>query len=182
MYWVLEQDLRIPGQAAVMDVPDDFNILDWMSGRVIQPPPREMVLTLRQGSADYRGDIISGVVTLFSEELIESLTKFGVDNIQHFDVELKDPISGEIEYGYSLVNIVGLIACVDSDVGEMAPLDRPTSLERFSIDISKTRDVPIFRLQESPRLILISDQLHDFLVKQKTVGVRMRKTEEYTVW
>lgn len=182
MYWVLEQDSRIPGQAAVMDVPEDFNIMDWMAGRLVEPPPENMLLMLRPGSGGYRGDIIGGVVTLFSEELMASLTKFGVDNIQHFAVDLKDPISGEVEYGYSLVNIVGLIACVDSDVGEMAPLDRPTSLEKFSVDDSKTGDAPIFRLKESPRLILISGRLHDFLVKEKVVGVRMRKTEDYTVW
>lgn len=182
MYWVLEQDLRIPGQAAVMDVPENFNILDWMLGQMVPPPPENMVLMLRPGSGDYRGDIIGGVVTLFSEELIASLTKFGVDNIQSFAVDLKDSITGEIEYGYFLINIIGLVACVDSDVGDMAPLDRPTSLEKFSIDGSKASGFHIFRLKESPRLILISDQLHDYLVKEKVVGVRMRKTEDYTVW
>jgi hypothetical protein len=153
-----------------------------MAGKILPPPPEDLVLTMRPGSGEYRGDIIGGVVTLYSEELIEALTEFGVDNIQYFAVDLKDPVSGELEGGYFLVNIIGLLACVDSDIGEQAPLDRPTSLENFTIDESKTTKLPMFRLKESPRLIVIDDKLHDFLVKQKIVGVRMRRTEDYTVW
>ncbi len=181
MYWVIEQDRRIEGIATVMDVPDDFDILDWL--RSTMPPPRSpLELTLSPGSGDFRGDIIGGAVILFSNELVNTLRRFGVNNVIFHSIKLKNPHTGDLEIGYSLVYIMGLVACVVGYGLHQNPLEKPTCLERFSVDPKRTLDYSIFRLKENPHLILISNELHDFLKNENMVGVRMRPTTHYTVW
>ncbi|WP_188151020.1 imm11 family protein [Teredinibacter waterburyi] len=182
MYWVLESDLRVEGMASVMDVPDELDLRDYMLGKVAPKIEAPLRLMLSAASGEFRGDIIGPVVTLFSDELIEMLTNYGVDNIDYTPVELIHSITQEVEFGYSLANILGLIRCVDNYDMDAPPLQRPTSLEHFTINAESVRGCPIFRLAESPRLIVIENALRDYLVAQKVVGVRMRKTEDYEVW
>jgi len=180
MYWVFEQEIRNPEIAVVMEAPEGYDVIEWMSGKMVQPLSTPVPLSLAPNSGSFRGDVISGIVTLFSDKLRNALESFGVDNVQYFPVELMNSRTNTVEEGYWLVNILGLVDCVVDSTRHLPASQRPTYLEQFSIDPNKAHDFPIFRLYESPSMVVINDQLHDHLVDQGIKGVEMIKTEEYT--
>lgn len=181
MYWVLKENDAVRDYASTAHVPEGINMLEWFSGKSI-PSSREPVkMTLTAGSGSYRGDIMGGILPLFHKDLLLMLQDFGVDNIQYRPVDLLDPDTNEFEYGYFLINIVGLIKAVKHYDYNVKPLDRPTSLEKFTIDPKKTGGAAIFRLAESPRLIIINDELKNHLVDSNITGVILCETQEYTV-
>ncbi|MBN1501851.1 MAG: hypothetical protein JW982_16960 [Spirochaetes bacterium] len=182
MYWVIEADLQVKGLASIMDLPDDIEGMEWMCGKEMPDRKQPISLNLNRGSGSFRGDIMGGILPLYSDDLRDLFNEYGINNIQYFPVDITDTILNEVEYGYSLVNIIGLISCVKNYDFNLSPLARPSSLEKFSIDPAKTFNLPIFRLFESRRLIVINDDLRNYLSDKGLAGVRITKTEEYTVW
>ncbi|WP_298954563.1 hypothetical protein [uncultured Nonlabens sp.] len=181
MYWILKENDKIKNYPSTSDIPEGIDILEWLSGKSI-PSSREPVnMTLKSGSSDFRGHIIGGMLPLYRDELILWIKEFGVDNIQYRPVHLLDPQDQELEYGYYLINIVGLIKCVKGYDHNAKPLDRPTFLERFTIDPEKTGGAAIFRLAESPRLVIINDELKNYLVDKGLSGAILCETDEYTI-
>lgn len=180
-YFLLEQDLRIPDIAAVGGVPESIEPLDWMRGKKMPPPPGTLRLPLSSASGDARTDIMGSLVTLFSDELKDAMIQFGVDNIDYFSVELEDQATHEVESGYWLANVVGIVECVDAARSTIVP--RPSGakgrLESFYIDPRRAGGLSIFRLAEQPTLIVIKEVLREFLESLPLSGVRMRHTSVY---
>lgn len=179
-YYLLEQDLRIPDIAAIGGVPDHIEPLDWMRGKKMAPPGA-LRLQLSAVSGDERGDIMGSLLTLFSDELKDAMTKFGVDSIDYFPVELENPNTHEIETGYWLANVLGLVGCVDMSRSVIVP--RPSGakgdLESFYVDPKRAMSLRIFRLAEDPTLIVINHELREFLRSLPLAGVRLRHTKTY---
>ncbi|WP_298954566.1 DUF1629 domain-containing protein [uncultured Nonlabens sp.] len=181
MYWILKENDKIKNYPSTSDIPEGIDMLDYFSGISI-PSSREPVnMTLKSGSSDFRGHIMGGMLPLFHKKLLLMLQEFGVDNVQYRPVDLLDPDTNVTEYGYFLVNIVGLIECVKGYDHNAKPLDRPTFLERFTIDPEKAGDAAIFRLAESPRLVIINDELKNYLVDNGLSGAILCETDEYTI-
>jgi hypothetical protein len=178
MYYIFEQDTLIEGGAAVNDLPASMDLLDWVDGKIMPDPGSDLVLDLSKASGDYRGDIISGVITLYHTELKNALTKFGVDNIQYFPVVIRNQNNSELKSGYWIANIIGLIECVDKDKSVIEP--RPSGiggyLHSFEIDEKRVKGASIFRLAEAPTLVIVADKLANYLAESGTVGVRFVKT------
>ncbi|WP_298954572.1 DUF1629 domain-containing protein [uncultured Nonlabens sp.] len=181
MYWILKENDAMSDYNYTVGVPDGIDMLEWFSGKSIPSLRVPVNMTLKAGASDYRGDIMGGMMTLYSKELLIMLQEFGVDNVQYRPVDLLDPDTNETEYGYFLVNIVGLIECVKGYDHNAKPLDRPTSLEKFTIDPEKAGDAAIFRLAESPRLVIINDELKNYLVDNGLSGAILCETDEYTI-
>ncbi len=183
-YYILQQELRDPGIAVVGQVPEEIDPYDWMYGKLMPAPAPDLRLPLARTSGEYRGDIMSGLVTLFSDDLKDLVTEFGADNVQYFPVELEDLNSGEIEFGYWLTNVVGRLQCVDvsRSVIEPVPSGGKGELKSFVIDPSAARDFAIFRLAEDPTLIIINEALKQRIDSAEMVGLRLRATEDYDGW
>jgi len=114
-YFVLDQDLDDLENAAIGGVPENIDPTDWILGTWMPPLPTPLSVTVHERSGELRGDIMGGLVSLYSTKLKEALENFGVDSIQYFPVSLRDPESRKTEAGYFLVNIVGRIACLNRD-------------------------------------------------------------------
>ncbi len=183
-YYILEQDLDDPDAAAIGEIPDFLNVDDWYSGKKLPSPPSPLMLRLYHKSGDSRGDIMGGIVTLFSDELAALLRKFGIDSFQSFPVEIEDPISKEVEEGYNIVNILGLIKCVDIDSSQITsgPMGGILRLESFNIDTRKSHGFSMFRLYEQPTLIIIDESIKQFLFSSDMVGLKITKTQDYDGW
>ncbi len=183
-FFLLEQDLRAPGSASVGELPEDMDAYDWICGKKMPTPKSPLRLPLAKSSGDYRGDMMSGLLTLFSDELKAALEMFAVTNVDYYPVELQDLNNGEIEDGYWLANIIGRIECVDKSKSTIRP--RPAGgkgqLFSFYIDADATRGSAIFRLNENPALIIINEALRNHLIDSELVGVRMRRTQDYDGW
>jgi len=184
-YYILKQEDRMEGQAFVMDCPESIDPLDLIDGKIISEPNKlPLQLKLSPGSGDFRGDIISGLVTLFHKDLIDELLKLKTTNFQHFPVELTEP-DGEVEPGYFLINIIGLMEAVDvenSIIEESSVSGARGWLQSFKIDPLKARGQRLFRIVEAPNLIIIDQILRDCLDKYEPPGVRMMPTEKYNGW
>lgn len=178
MYYILDQDTSIEGSAAVNDLPASMEIFDWLEGKNMPGPGEGVLLDLSNNSGDYRGDIISGVITLYHTELKSALTKFGVDNIQYFPAILRNRITGKLENGYWIANIIGAIECVDmkNSVIEHRPSGIGGYLHAFEIDEKRTNGASIFRLAEAPTLVIVTEKLGCYLAESGSVGIRLIKT------
>lgn len=181
MYYIMNQNLDVAGVASVEDLPESMDGLEWITGKTAQDVPEDLILNLAKASGDYRGDIIDGLITLYSDELKDALIAYGVDNIEYYPVRLRDQTDDSLENGYWLTNIIGLLECVDRSKSKIVPYPSGVGEELFSfeVDIEKTRGAPIFRLAEAPTLVLVTEKLVDHLIESGVVGVNFTETSEY---
>src|SRR3712207_5509476 len=181
-YYLLRQDLMARGAPGIRGLPDEIDPLDWMRGKVMPAPASPLRLTLSDASGDdFRGDLIDSLVSIASDKLKSALTAFGVDNVDYFPVELVHPRKRVPEPGYWLVNVVGRVNCVDvaNSTVHAGAGGRGVDLESFKIDEARAPEQPIFRLDEDPTLIVITEQLKEHLEAAGLAGVKLQPTEDF---
>ncbi len=134
--------------------------------------------------------MINSFLPLFHTSLKSALEKFGVDNIQYCAVNLLDQ-NGLVDNAklagvYYIANIVGRLDCVDLQKSKIQPWPSGRSYDLLSIVIeaSKTDGHKIFRIKDDPTLIIINEELKQYLVDELNllVGVDVVKTEDYSRW
>jgi hypothetical protein len=180
-YFLLEQELRIPDVTSIAGVPEGIDPYDWTLGKKLDDPPQPVRLQLARSGGEYRGAIISGLVTVFSDPLKNVLTEQGIDNIDYYQAELEHPETHRIESGYWLVNVLGLIECVDESMSTIVPraTGGPGDLKSFFIDPEKTQGFSLFRLHEAPPLIIVDEEVKHAIREADIRGVRLRPTDLY---
>lgn len=184
-FFVMRQETLVEGARSLDGVPDNMDSLEWMQGKKMINPAadQKLVLDLSLESGDYRGDIIDGFLTLYSDELKVALEQQGVDNIDNFRVVIRDQNTGEREGGYWLTNILGLLDCVDMARSKVKHhrSGMGFDFESMVIDESKTQGLKIFRLMEDPTKVIINEELRrHFDATDMLVGVRLTRTEDYS--
>jgi hypothetical protein len=166
-------------------LPDTMDPLEWIQGRHMPDPSPEqkLILDLSLESGDYRGDIVDGFLTLYSDDLKDALNRLGVDNIEYYPVVLRDQNADTLEGGYSIANIIGLLDCVDMSRSKVKRWRSGMGFHFLSmvIDEQKTHGAKIFRLSDDPTKVIINEDLKKYLVDETDmlVGVTVLKTEEY---
>lgn len=66
---------KLDGSRIVMDVSDSIDPLEWIQGKPVKHPGNNLILDLSKNSGDYIGDITSGLVTIYHDELRKLLKK-----------------------------------------------------------------------------------------------------------
>jgi hypothetical protein len=105
------------------------------------------------------------VVPTMSTELIQTLRRAGVTNLQCFPAEICSRKDGTVWTAYEVVNVVGLHACaavegttsthIMDGPGDAPPL---VAIEQLKVDPQRAAlGGPLFRLAEDPRVILVSE-------------------------
>ena len=187
-FYIMKQYTLIEGCAAIDAVPDNIDSLDWIQGKHMSDPGNgngPLTLDLSLESGDYRGDIIDGLLTLYSDELKEGLEKFGINNITYYPVRLRDQETNETEGGYWIANITVSLDCIDMDKSKIEYRSSGMGFNFLSmvIDESKTNDSKIFRLKKSPTKVIINEELKLHLEENDCLyGVELIKTEDYSDW
>jgi hypothetical protein len=111
------------------------------------------------------------------------LEQQGVDNIAYYPVTLRDQNTNEVEGGYWLVNILGLLDCVDMAKSKVKwwPSGMGFNFLSMVIDEQKTHGAKLFRLKDDPTKVIINEELKAFFDKtDMLVGVKLIKTEDYS--
>ena len=138
------------------------------------PDPLEFTLEpLNPDSADdgpYIPEYFVGTIPLFRNDLIESMQRGGVDNLDLYNTEILDPDSGEQLTDHKAVNIIGLVAAADMDAsdatvhpgGPVIDVD----FDGLVVDEAKAGGLLLFRLAESTNGILVHEKLKEHLVKE----------------
>jgi hypothetical protein len=182
-YYILYPNPTIEVHPEVLDCPEEFDPVELIEGKLLEPPASQLHLKLSPRSGDYRGCMIDGIVTLFHDIFRDELNRLGVDNIQYFPAELEDS-EGEIEVGYSLINIIGLVDAADRSKSKMKLGNdgRINQLYSFSVDPKKAKGLRLFRIVGAQNLIIINQTLAEELDSFEPPGIWMISTEEYNGW
>lgn len=186
-FYIIKQDTLIDGSRSLDGVPEVIQPLEWMKGKPMADPSpgKKLVFELSQESGNYNGDIIDGILTLYSDEIKVALENFGIDNVEFYAVGLHDQNTNTFEGGYWIANIVGLLSCIDMEKSRTKPWVSGIGFDFLSmvIDASKTNDLKIFRLKEDPTKVIIREDLKKHLeTVGAIVGVKFIKTEDYSDW
>lgn len=119
--------------------------------------------------ADYPGKIphfLGNRIPIFSSLMVETLQKAGADNFEAFPATVKNPQTGTEWSNYFAINVIGLLSAINmsksehdvlmssSDEGIGIPL---LGLHTITLEMPRTHDLLMFRLAESPSVLLIHD-------------------------
>lgn len=187
-YYIMRQDTLIEGSRSIDGFPENIDVEEWIQGKTVPYPGENIVFDLSLESGEYRGDIMDGFLTFYSDELKEALESQGATNVEYYSIRLRDQETNTTEGGYWLVNIIGRYDCIDLDKSEIerdeSDIDE-TDFEILSlaIDKNKTNGAKIFRLHSDPTLVIINQELKDYFDKtDMLVGVELIQTEMYREW
>jgi hypothetical protein len=174
---------------------DDKPRVDWYYWRkgaslpqseVIPDPILFSLKPMSQWASDHGPHIpsyLEAAAPLFSDALIQALNECGVDNLETYNVALRDPDNGEVHTNYKAVNILGLIAAADMDTSNATvhPGGPPIIHVHFDglvIDANKTHNALFFRLAESTNAIIVHEQVKDYLLKKGFTDLAFYETEK----
>ncbi len=134
-------------------------------------PPTPIICTLNPERGDILRDVYLIDIPLFSNKFLSVIESFGIDNIQKYNAVLKTA-DGKSISGYSAINIVGLVECVNFDESEFIPGSEPPLMrfKRLVLDSSKAKNFDFFRLGEHSLHIIISEKLKNALDEANLVG------------
>jgi hypothetical protein len=138
---------------------------NWRDGTLItKPVPTPLVYTL---DARYPGEpkamYYAERIPVMRDDVVETLTRAGVDNIQYFEALLVDPRDGREYRNYKAYNIVGLVSCADMQKSEQMGTSDSSLIDvdfhALVIDESKTGGLLLFRLAEKVTAIVVHESV-----------------------
>jgi hypothetical protein len=117
---------------------------------------------------------------LMQQELVDVLQSSGVDNLQLFQTEIRREDTNEEVPGYITVNIVGRIACAAMSKSKTSPLADVSYFHDLTINPRKTRGQLMFRLHESPMLVLVHESVAKAIESKNFLGLTLQPVAEST--
>lgn len=115
---------------------------------------------------------------LMQQRLVDVLRSAGVDNLQTFPVEIRQKDTGEEVPGYTVVNIVGRVSCAVLDKSDATPLADVYHFDKLTIDPNKTQGKLMFRLDESPMIVLVHEKVAEAIKNGGFLGVTLEEVKE----
>lgn len=147
----------------------------WTEGRVLDFQPVEpLVYTLDPKAGGAPAAMYDGIVPVWRDDLLAALREAGVDNLQTYRAVLKDDGSRQSWPQYHSVNVLGLVATVDlARSGITASEEERGDLdpETLVLDEKNTEWFRLFRLAESPDLIIADDCVREAVERRRVPGV-----------
>lgn len=124
-------------------------------------------------------------VPLFRDDLVAALQRAGVDNLELFEAEVRDPDNGQVYTNYKAVNIIGLVAAADMDKSDAIVHDGiplvDVSFDKLVVDPDKTMDLLFFRLAENNGAILVHESVKEYLEKEGFTTLEFYLPEEAAI-
>jgi hypothetical protein len=183
-FYLLHRNPMADHAFGIVGGPDDLDPIDWLEGKKLTPVASPVVLEMHEASGESGdlADIAGGLYTVFSDRLRKTLVAAGVDNVDYFPARLVHPVSGNRSDDYALVNVLGLVEAVDKSKSTMTGIGGrlPPTLKQFTIDQKRAGDLRLFRLAESPRLIVIDESVKTTIEAAALDGVFIQRTQEWT--
>lgn len=115
-YFILGVEDPEEGYRARLEYERDHPLRSWMSGSSFEnPPPEPIVLKLRGTDEEdwVLGDLWLTPITVMSKRLLEALRNAGVNNLETYSVELRDPASVQVHKDFVAFNLIGLAPSAD---------------------------------------------------------------------
>jgi len=115
---------------------------------------------------------------LMQQRLVDVLRSAGVDNLQTFPAVIKREDNGEDVPGYVVVNIVGRISCAVLGQSDTSPLADVYYFNDLTIDPRRTQGMLMFRLDESPMVVLVHEKVAKAIEAAGFLGVTLEAVKE----
>jgi hypothetical protein len=181
-YYVAQKIVTLENNVSLGEIDSDIELepVGLLSGAKLAKPPGYINITLSKNSGDFYPDIISSLITLYSNKVKQCLDNCGVDNVDFYPVKIIDPKSNTVNFDYWFANICGRISCIDvenSDT-EVDPLGG-LEFESFCIDEAKVNGARIFRLHEDGTLVIVNEVIFNELSKAGLKGTILENTRNY---
>lgn len=112
---------------------------------------------------------------IVSEKFVRAWKDLPLDNYQLFPVKVKFPKSQRV--GYSILNVVGLVSCMDLAASDCQMYENSVMrILNLVLDL-KVTDIELFRSQEYPLAIFISESIHQKLEKANLSGMLIKPAD-----
>jgi hypothetical protein len=137
----------------------------WRSGRPLSVPVTPpLVYTL---DPDYPGTpkamYYGESVPVMRDDVVEALSRAGVDNIEYYDAILENPLTGQPETNYKAFNIIGAVSAADMGTSELMGTSNSrmgdTDFHALTLDESRTGGLLLFRLAEALNAIVVHESV-----------------------
>jgi hypothetical protein len=154
----------------------------FQAGRMLPTTlPEPLVFEVDNTAAHPPADLTMMVIPVMSERLVEALTGLGVDNLQTFAAVLRNPETSEEWKTHRAVNIVGTITAANmkkskyKDGGGTGVV--LVEFDKLVVNEGKARGALMFRLAESPDIMVVHESIKDGLraVTPPLTGIRFEK-------
>ncbi len=134
-------------------------------GAVLSDP---LVFEVDYPSREALPHFVGITIPVFSTSLVETFRSAGVENFQVFPAVLRNPAIGAEWGGYWAFNVIGVLVAADLEKsnadtilggdpqGVSAPL---LGFKELVLEKKRARNMPMFRLAESPSILLIHDHV-----------------------
>ncbi len=181
-YYIAQKIVTLENNVSLGEIDSDIELepVDLLSGAKLAKPPSYINITLSKNSGDFYPDIISSLITLYSNKVKQCLDNCGIDNVDFYPVKIIDPKSNTVNSDYWFANICDRISCIDVENSDME-LDPLGGLdfESFSVDETKVNGARIFRLHELGRLVIVNEDIYNELAKADLQGIILENTRNF---
>jgi hypothetical protein len=145
--------------------------------RITEPvPPIEITMNDRSQGRVTDNLLLTGRGYVFSQRLLDVLRASQVDNVDAYPCTVRNLVTGEVHKQYSVVNIIGKIACVDRAHSELVfasgSEDDLLGYEAIRLDESKIGGARFFLLAEMPVQIVVHESVVRACQEAGITGVR----------
>jgi len=98
---------------------------------------------------------------VFRADFVEALRRAGVNNIDDYAARIvkERNASSDAVTGYRVVNIIGLVDCVDRRRSEFDEIEGMMMFDKLVIDASRVNGCDFFRVAEAEEYIVVSSAL-----------------------
>nr|WP_315239722.1 DUF1629 domain-containing protein [uncultured Flavobacterium sp.] len=177
-YYIFDERAGNPDIPYIGELPEQIDMIEVVMGKAHSfDLPIRLPVTIEDESEVVYPDMMTADVPLFSKRLKNTLDNLGIDNIDYFPVELFKKDSGEVVAHYYLGIISGLIKCLKSGI-----VTNPSGRRMIKnpiIDPSLVGGQTLFRLYESPQLIIIDSCIKEGIERAGLLGVSVTKLKDY---
>jgi hypothetical protein len=115
---------------------------------------------------------------LMHQRLVDVLHTAGVNNLQLFPAEVVREGTSESVPGYVTVNVVGRVSCAVMSKSTTTPLADVHYFHDLVIDAAKAKGLLMFRLDESPMLVLVHEQVANAVARERFAGLTLTQVAE----
>jgi len=118
---------------------------------------------------------------LMQQRLVDVLRGAGVDNLQTFASEVRRQDTNEAVPGYVVENIVGRVACARMKESTKEQLiGHAYVFQNLIIDPKQIGDLLIFRLHQSPMVVLVHERIARAIEAGNFLGLTLEAVAETT--
>lgn len=184
MYYMMHCFSPPEEDLAMLSYEQDRAFRSWCSGARFQDPPAgPVVATVKPGYAGLMAEFWTNPVPLMTRRLLSILTHSGVDNLDTYRAEIRDPESGTICQDYVAFNIIGAVLAADlgSSAFDPAQLERKISMlfDAVVINDAAAHGFLLFRLGHAVNAIVVHEKVKRHIEMSGTNTLTFIKPEDW---